>query len=54
MAYVVRKPGSEVSAEDILKFMAVKTSKIKRITGGIVFCNLIPKNPVSALHCLPP
>lgn len=48
MAYIVRKPGSEISAGDILNYMGDKTSKIKWITGGIVFCNMIPKNPVRA------
>ncbi|RVX74798.1 hypothetical protein B0A52_01075 [Exophiala mesophila] len=45
MAYIVRKPGCSVSAQEVLKHMAERTAKIKHITGGIVFCNMIPKNP---------
>ncbi|KAK5054520.1 hypothetical protein LTR84_001411 [Exophiala bonariae] len=45
LAYVVRKSGSQVSADAILQYMAERTAKIKRIAGGIIFCDMIPKNP---------
>lgn len=51
MAYIVRKPGCHVSTKELLKHMAERTAKIKHITGGIIFCNMIPKNPVRDGHC---
>ena len=44
-AYVVLKPGHTASAEDIMAFMDGKVSAIKRISGGVVFLDAIPKNP---------
>lgn len=44
-AYVVLKPGHSAAGEDIVKFMDSKVSRIKRITGGVVFLDAIPKNP---------
>ncbi|KAE8327186.1 hypothetical protein BDV39DRAFT_193085 [Aspergillus sergii] len=44
-AYVVLKPGQVASAKDILQFIDGKVSPIKRITGGVVFIDVIPKNP---------
>jgi 4-coumarate--CoA ligase len=48
-AYIVLKSPSSVTAKDIMDYMDVKVSKIKRLSGGIVFTNSIPKNPV----CVP-
>lgn len=39
------KPGHTASAEDIVSFMDGKVSAIKRISGGVVFLDAIPKNP---------
>ncbi|KAH8700870.1 putative 4-coumarate-CoA ligase [Talaromyces proteolyticus] len=44
-AYIVKKKGASVTREEILKFMENRVAKIKRITGGIVFTDEIPKNP---------
>ncbi|KAI9372591.1 hypothetical protein BJX61DRAFT_433181 [Aspergillus egyptiacus] len=44
-AYIVLKPGKSATAEDITTFMDGKVSRIKRITGGVVFLDSIPKNP---------
>lgn len=44
-AYVVLKPDQTATAADILRFMDGKVSAIKRITGGVVFVDAIPKNP---------
>lgn len=44
-AYIVVKPGKSATAEDITTFMEGKVSRIKRITGGVVFVDSIPKNP---------
>jgi 4-coumarate--CoA ligase len=43
-AYIVLKPGHNATAEDIVAFMDGKVSAIKRITGGVVFVDAIPKN----------
>ncbi|KAL4795443.1 hypothetical protein BDV19DRAFT_378896 [Aspergillus venezuelensis] len=44
-AYIVLKPGKTAVATDITTFMEGKVSRIKRITGGVVFQESIPKNP---------
>ncbi|EPS25210.1 hypothetical protein PDE_00142 [Penicillium oxalicum 114-2] len=44
-AYIVLKPGHSATAEDIIKFMNGQVSATKRITGGVIFCDAIPKNP---------
>lgn len=44
-AYVVLKPDQGATAEDIIKFMDGKVTTVKRITGGVVFTDAIPKNP---------
>lgn len=44
-AYVVLNPGKTATAQDIATFMDGKVSWIKRITGGVVFLDAIPKNP---------
>lgn len=38
-------PDQTATAEDIIGFMDGKVSAIKRITGGVVFLDAIPKNP---------
>jgi 4-coumarate--CoA ligase len=44
-AYVVLTPGQSATADDITKFIENKVSAFKRITGGVVFLDAIPKNP---------
>lgn len=44
-AYVVLKPGHSATADDIAAFVSEKVSRFKRITGGVVFLEAIPKNP---------
>ncbi|KAL3491796.1 hypothetical protein BJX62DRAFT_224998 [Aspergillus germanicus] len=44
-AYIVLKPGQSATAKDITTFMDGKVSRIKRITGGVIFQDAIPKNP---------
>lgn len=39
------KAGQTATAEDIIAFMDGKMSAIKRIKGGVVFLDAIPKNP---------
>ncbi|KAJ6006770.1 hypothetical protein N7451_004714 [Penicillium sp. IBT 35674x] len=45
-AYVVAAPGASVSADDITQFINSKVSTIKRLAGGVVFIDTIPKSPV--------
>jgi 4-coumarate--CoA ligase len=42
---VVVSPGESATADDITRFMENKVSAFKRITGGVVFLDSIPKNP---------
>ncbi|KAE8420890.1 hypothetical protein BDV36DRAFT_292825 [Aspergillus pseudocaelatus] len=44
-AYVVLKPGQAASAKNIAQFIDGKVSPIKRITGGVAFIDIIPRNP---------
>ncbi|KAK1146477.1 hypothetical protein N8T08_002906 [Aspergillus melleus] len=44
-AYIALKPGQRATEADIVRFMDGKVSAIKRITGGVVFIDAIPKNP---------
>ncbi|XP_075222449.1 luciferin 4-monooxygenase-like [Lycorma delicatula] len=45
MAFVVREHGSNISENDIVKFVASKVSAQKRLRGGVKFVDTIPKNP---------
>lgn len=51
-AYVVVAPGASVSVDDIAQFVNNKVSTIKRLTGGVVFTDAIPKAPVRAAEIL--
>lgn len=51
-AYVVAAPGASVSVDDIVQFVNNKVSTIKRLTGGVVFIDAIPKAPVCAAEIL--
>ncbi|ERT03076.1 uncharacterized protein SPSK_08924 [Sporothrix schenckii 1099-18] len=44
-AYIVRAAGSKATGEDIAKWMAARVAPFKRLTGGVVFVDEIPKNP---------
>ena len=47
-AYVVRRPGMEgdkLTAEDVKKHLSTKLANFKRLDGGVVFLDVIPKNP---------
>lgn len=45
MAFVVKKPGMEVSEKEIIEFIEKNVSNPKRLRGGVRFVNEIPKNP---------
>ncbi|KAL2264813.1 hypothetical protein VTJ83DRAFT_7323 [Remersonia thermophila] len=44
-AYVVRRPGSSATEQDVAKWMEGKVAPYKRLVGGVVFVDAIPKNP---------
>ena len=46
-AYIVLNQEQKATTEDIKAFMATRISKSKRLTGGVCFTDVIPKNPVS-------
>lgn len=49
-AYVVRRPASTITEEEIVAFVASKVSKRNRLTGGVAFVSSIPKLPVRTLY----
>ncbi|CAD0081713.1 unnamed protein product [Aureobasidium vineae] len=48
-AYLVRRADQNVEAQDIQEFMNSKVARHKRLAGGVVFMEAIPKNPVSKI-----
>ena len=52
-AYVVRKPASQLSEQDVIDFVKARVSKIKHLAGGAAFLDAIPKTPVSNSIDLP-
>ncbi|KAI1049684.1 hypothetical protein LB505_011877 [Fusarium chuoi] len=42
-AYVVRRPGSSLTAHDITSWMERRVARYKRLDGGIVFIDVIPR-----------
>lgn len=46
-AYIVRSPGTNASEEEICKWLEEHVAPYKRLTGGVVFTDAIPKVPVS-------
>ncbi|CAG9761516.1 unnamed protein product [Ceutorhynchus assimilis] len=45
LAFVVRKAETHVGEEEIIKYVADKVSPQKRLRGGVIFVESIPKNP---------
>lgn len=44
-AYVVRKPGSKITAEEVKKLISSNLASYKALTGGVLFLDEIPKSP---------
>lgn len=44
-AYVVKKPGTEVSAQEIIDFIRQNLASHKQLRGGVVFIDEVPKSP---------
>lgn len=48
-AYIVKKEGMSVSKSDILEFVDTKVAPHKRLKGGVVFIDAIPKTTTGKL-----
>jgi 4-coumarate--CoA ligase len=44
-AYVVRKPESKITGEEVKKLISDNLASYKTLTGGVVFLDEIPKSP---------
>lgn len=44
-AYVVKGPGREITEEEILEFVRGQVADYKRLRGGVVFLDVVPKSP---------
>lgn len=49
MAFVVKQPGSKVTAEEIVNFVKEKLSPQKWLRGGVRFIEAVPKNPTGKI-----
>ncbi|XP_064621656.1 uncharacterized protein LOC135484270 [Lineus longissimus] len=45
LAFVVKKPDAEITEEDIIKFIEERVAPTKRLRGGVIFVDEIPKSP---------
>jgi 4-coumarate--CoA ligase len=48
-AYVVRAPGSNLSAEDVKRFVAKDLAPYKHLRGGVVFVPDLPRNALNKI-----
>lgn len=48
-AVLVRREGSDITEEDIAKFVADKVVKYKKLVGGVQFVETIPKSPTGKI-----
>ena len=44
-AYVVRKPGTNITEEEVKSLISEKLASYKQLTGGVIFLKEIPKSP---------
>lgn len=44
-AYIVRKPGTSITEEEVKALIADKLASYKQLTGGVIFLDAIPKSP---------
>jgi 4-coumarate--CoA ligase len=44
-AYIVRKPGSDITEEGVKRLIGDNLASYKQLTGGVVFLDEIPKSP---------
>lgn len=43
-AYVVKRPGTELTEAEVYDWVAGKLARYKRLDGGVVFLEAVPKN----------
>lgn len=43
---MVRREGSKVVEEEVARWLEGRVSRFKRLSGGVVFVEGVPKNPV--------
>ncbi len=48
-AYVVKQDGSAITSEELIEFVKSKVSSHKRLRGGVIFTDAIPKSPSGKL-----
>lgn len=44
-AYVVRRPGTDITEDEVKKLISDQLASYKQLTGGVVFLKEIPKSP---------
>lgn len=44
-AFVVKKPNTQITEEDITKYVNPKVTHYKKLAGGVRFIDVIPRNP---------
>jgi acyl-CoA synthetase (AMP-forming)/AMP-acid ligase II len=44
-AYIVRRPGTNITEEEVKKLISDRLASYKQLTGGVVFLDEIPKSP---------
>ncbi|XP_044749927.1 4-coumarate--CoA ligase-like [Coccinella septempunctata] len=44
-AFIVKKEGSELTDKDVLKYVNARVVHYKKLAGGVVFLDVIPRNP---------
>lgn len=44
-AYVVRRPGTDITEDEVKELISDRLAAYKQLTGGVVFLNEIPKSP---------
>lgn len=45
LAFVVKAPGADVSAEDLANFVKDRVSSHKQLRGGVKFVDVVPRSP---------
>jgi acyl-CoA synthetase (AMP-forming)/AMP-acid ligase II len=48
-AYIVKQPEADLTAKEVIDFVAENSSSAKRLRGGVKFIDEIPKNPSGKL-----
>lgn len=48
-AYIVKTTGSQITEQQVVDWLEKRVVRHKRLKGGVVFVDLIPKNPVSLI-----